>query len=140
MQVALARLGGVDGGLLAGGRVEQRVGPLQRDVRIGELCLDLLDRSLLGFDIGLERRPLEPIEHLALLDLVAFLENILLDEGGHPGHDVDPGHGLDPSDEPLGFGDRMLRHLDDADGRRRVGRGLGQSGRSHQHQQDENRT
>ena len=140
MQVALAGLGRIDGGLLAGGRVQQRRGPLQRDGRIGELRLDLLDRALLGLDIGLEGRPFEPVEHLTLLDLVTFPENILFDESRDPSHDVDAGHGLDPSDEPLGLGDRVFRRLDDADRRGPVGRCLSQGGRSHHGYESKNRT
>ena len=125
-EVALVGLGGVDVGLLARRGVEQGLGALQVDVRVGELRLDLLHRAALGVDIGLEGRLLEPVERVPRLHLAAFREVDMLQIGRDAGHEVDGVDGLDATDEVLGLGDGLQPHLGDADrGRRARARGLG---------------
>ena len=98
----------IDGGLLAGWRLDQRFGALKRQRGIRELRLGLLHGCFLGFQIGLERRLLQHVEQVALLHLGAFDEVPLFQERGDAGDQIDPVHRGDAADEFGSLGDRLL--------------------------------
>jgi len=68
------------------------------------------------------------------VNLGAFGERLLLDEGGDAGDDIHPVRRLHAADEVAGFGNRLLLHRDDANHRRpgRAELGLGGDGESKQ--------
>jgi hypothetical protein len=65
LEIALGGFGRIDRRLLAGRRVEQRLGALQHNIGIRQLRLNLVDRPLLSLHIGLEGRLFEAVEHIA---------------------------------------------------------------------------
>ncbi len=117
----LARKRRVDARLLAGGRVEKLLGAAQRHRGIDELRLEIVDRRLLCRDVGLERRLLEPVEQVALLDLGALVEGALLDEGGDARDQVHAVGRLDAADEFERRAHRLRRDRGDADRGRAAG-------------------
>ena len=119
--------------MLAGRRVEERLGAAERQRRELQLGLRLLEGRLLGRDVGQERSLLQSIQNLARLDLRAFDKFLLFEEGGDAGDEVDPVHGLNAADEGLGLGDRQRFGPRHADGRRPGRRPLGGGRRGEGH-------
>ncbi len=76
-------------------------------------------RGLPGLDVGTERALLEPVKQVAFLDLGAFLEQHLVDEGRNPGDHVDPLGGHDAAGIFGRFGNRLALGRRDTDRRRR---------------------
>jgi hypothetical protein len=117
LEIALGGFGRIDRRLLAGRRVEQRLGALQHNIGIHRLRLNLVDRPLLSLHIGLEGQLFEAVEHIARLDLLALLKDDLIEKGRHAGHDVVALRRLDAPDESIGHDDRCFLCFDDADSR-----------------------
>ena len=100
------------------------------------LRLELGDIGLVVIDLGLERRLLEQIEEVALLDLGALDKQPLFEKGGDPGDQRHPPDRLDAADEFIGLGDLLAlgRHHADC---RRPGCGLGPRRERQNHQDQE---
>ena len=79
--------------------------------------------------LGLVRALVDDEQHLALLDLFAFLETEPLDMAGHSRPDIHRVHRLDMAGELVPLRHLFDHHLGHTDGRRRGRRGLGVPGR-----------
>ncbi len=94
----------------------------QRDLGVDQLRVHLIGDGLLGGEISFERPALQPVQHIAFLDLGAVLEVDLFEKGGHARDNVHAIDRLNPADELIGFRDRLALDPRDAHGRR-SGRG-----------------
>ena len=109
------RHGGALGvGLLAGCEFAELGEALQIEIGVGEagLVLRLLGLGLI--ERGLDRGGVDLDQHVALLDLLAFLEGDLVDLAVDPGahqHGIESLHGAEPGeiDRKIGFHDRRDR-------------------------------
>ncbi len=99
------------------------------------LRLQLGDIGLAVVDLGLERRLLEQIKEVALLDLGALDKQPLFEKGGDPGNQRHPPDRLDAADELVGLGDLLALGRHHADGRR-PGRGLSPSPHRQNHEDE----
>ena len=97
---------GIDGRLVAGRCLQQGLRAPKRQLGIVMLRLQLLHRCLVSLNLRLKWGLLEAVKQIALFDLGALDEELLLEERADPGNERHPSHRLDPADELVG-----LRHL-----------------------------
>ena len=86
---ALRCLRAVDGLLATSIFLQQFLLAPELDIVVLELRLGLRDRGLLDVDGCLERRALQRVKQIALLDVGTFREKLLVQEGGQARYDVD---------------------------------------------------
>ena len=116
-QGSLVGDGVIDVGPLAGRRTQQRLRSGELDIGVGQSSAGVGDRGFLLLHRGLERRPLQTIEQIALFDLGALGKQTLVEKSGHPRGQRDTIDRLHAADELRRFGDRRLLRPDHADGR-----------------------
>ena len=75
----------------------------------------LRDRRLLDVHGCLERRALQRVKQIALLDVGTFREKLLVQKGGHARYDVDAVDRLNTAVEFVAVGHRPTFHLDHSD-------------------------
>src|SRR5262249_38782248 len=104
--------------LLSGGRLQQVAGP--RELLLGKsvLRLELGDIGFVGIDLGPERRLLEQIEEVALLDLGPLDKLPLFEKRGNARDQRYPPDRLNAADEFVALGDLLAFGPDHADRRR----------------------
>ena len=88
------------------------------------LRLQLLHRCLISLNLRLKRGLLEAVKQIALFDLGALDEELLLEERADPGNERHPSHRLDPADELVSLGHLLALGAHHPDRRWPTGRWL----------------